>query len=535
MLNLIAPYLDDSVLSLLLALPCLGILALTLVPRSSHRAVRALAAGVMLVEFALSLRLLAADYGSGGYHHVTSHALAPSLGIGFTLGVDGISLWLVLLTTLMTPIALFASWSSVGTKAKEFAVCFLFLEAGMVGSFVALDVFLFYVFFELVLVPAYLIIGIWGGAKRIEASVKFFLYTLVGSLLMFVAIAYLGSAYRDVTGVYSFDIRELSALVLDADTQLVLFLAFALAFAIKIPLVPFHTWVPLVYGEAPTGGTVMLTAVLLKMGTYGFIRFAMPLFPLAAHRAAPTLSVLAVVGILYGAYCAWMQRDVKRLIAYSSISHLGFVMLGIFSLTQAGVGGAVLQMVNHGISTDALFLLVGVIIERRTRELAELGGLAKNMPRYALLFVLVALSSIGVPGTNGFVGEFLILNGTFLSRTLPTPFFFTVFAALGLILSAVYMLRAVMKMFWGPLDNADNQAIPDVNRRELAGLLPLVALVVLFGLVPSLITTTTNPAVSGFLRGYDRKLLDSAQGGRAHLLKPLPGEPGLALADDDRR
>jgi NADH-quinone oxidoreductase subunit M len=534
MLNQTASYLDDSVLALLLALPCLGILALALLPRGAHRATRALSLGVMLVEFVLSLRLLAADYGAGGYHHVISHALAPRFGIGFTLGVDGISLWLVLLTTLMTPIALFASWSTAGSKVRGFAICFLFLEAAMVGSFVAIDVFLFYVFWELVLVPAYLIIGIWGGAQRIQASVKFFIYTMVGSLLMFVAIAYLGSAYRDVAGVASFDIREVSALVLDADTQMLLFLAFALAFAIKIPIVPFHTWVPLVYGEAPTGGTVMLTAVLLKMGTYGFIRFAMPLFPLAAHRCAPTLSVLAVVGILYGAYCAWMQKDVKRLIAYSSISHLGFVMLGVFSLTQAGVGGAVLQMVNHGISTGALFLLVGVISDRRTRELAQLGGLAKNTPRYALLFVLVALSSVGVPGTNGFVGEFLILNGTFLSRSLPTPFFFTLFAALGLILSAVYMLRAVLQIFWGPLDNPENQGLEDVNRRELTSLMPLVALVVLFGFVPSLITTKMNPSVSTFLRGYDRKLLDSAQGGRAHLLKPLPA-PGLALADDDER
>ncbi|MET0344577.1 MAG: NADH-quinone oxidoreductase subunit M [Polyangiales bacterium] len=534
MLNQFAPHLDDSLLSVLLALPCLGILALAFLPRGSHRAIHGFTAGLMLVEFLLSLRLLAADYTTGGYQHVTSHTLMPRFGIGYTLGVDGISLWLVLLTTFMTPLALLGSWSSIESKRREFAICFLFLETAMIGAFVALDVFLFYVFWELVLVPAYLIIGIWGGAERIKASVKFFLYTLAGSLLMFVAIVYLASAYNSVAGVYTFDIRELSALVLDADTQLVLFLAFALAFAIKIPLVPFHTWVPLAYGEAPTGGTVMLTAVLLKMGTYGFIRFAMPLFPLATHRAAPTLSVLAIVGILFGAYCAWVQKDVKKLIAYSSISHLGFVMLGIFSVTPAGVGGAVLQMVNHGISTGALFLLVGVITERRqTRDLSDLGGLAKVMPLYAAVFVLVALSSIGVPGLNGFVGEFLILNGTFLSRSLPTPFFFALFAALGLIFSAVYMLRAVLKMFWGPVTNPDNEDLTDLGRSELLSLAPLVAMVIVLGLAPSLVQGKVTASVSTFLRGYDRKLLDSAQGGSAHLLKPLPA--GIALKEGEER
>jgi NADH-quinone oxidoreductase subunit M len=513
-------YFDKTVLTWLVGLPFLGTFMLLFTPRQSVKAIRAIALSVMIVEFVVSLHLLTGDFSAGTYLFTAEYALVPRYGLTYAVGVDGISLWLVLLTTFMTPVALFASWTSVDTKVKEFALCFTFLQTAMIGAFVVLDLFVFYVFWELMLVPMYLIIGIWGGKERIYASVKFFLYTMVGSLLMFVAIVYVAVQYQQLTGVWSFDIRQLTALVLDGQTQLLLFIAFALAFAIKVPMFPFHTWLPDAHVQAPTGGSVILAAVLLKMGTYGFVRFAMPLFPLASHRCAPTLSVLAVIGIIYGAYCAWVQKDVKKLVAYSSVSHLGFVMLGLFSITRQGVGGAILQMVNHGISTGALFLLVGVIYERRhTRLLKDFGGLAKGMPLYTLLFVIVTMSSVGLPGTNGFIGEFMILNGAFLSRNLPTPFFFALFAATGVILAAVYMLHAVLKMFWGPNDNEENHGLADVGGRELTTLAPLVALVFLLGFVPGLFLDKMNPSVEAFLRDYDRKLHDSNYNDSVHLLK----------------
>jgi len=533
-MDALVSYFDVTVLSWLLGVPLLGAFSMLFMPRQAVRALRGFAALVMLLEFVASLHLLRGNYGTGAYQYLESRTLVPSYGISYTVGVDGISLFLVLLTTFVTPLALYASWTSVRTKVKEYAICFLVLEAAMVGAFVALDLFLFYVCWEVVLVPAYLIIGIWGGRERIQASVKFFLYTMVGSLLMFVAIVYVATAYHDLAGVYTFDIRKLTTLVLDGRTQLILFLGFALAFAIKIPLVPFHTWVPQVYGQAPTGGTVVLTAVVLKMGTYGFLRFAMPLFPLASHRAGPTLAVLAVVGIIYGAYCAWAQSDVKRLIAYSSISHLGFVILGMFSITRQGVGGAVLQMVSHGISTGALFVLVGALYERRKAEqLEDWGGLAKVMPLYALVFMIVALSSIGLPGTNGFVGEFMILNGTYLSRYLPTPFFFTLFAATGVVLAATYMLHAVRAMLFGPADKTEHAGLADVGPRELTVLAPLVTMVFVLGFAPSLFLDRMNPSVEAFLRTYDAKLYDSSAQDRAHLMKSLDRGPGYALADEE--
>jgi NADH-quinone oxidoreductase subunit M len=527
-------YFDKTVLSWLVGLPFLGTFALLFTPRQNVKLIRNLSVGIMLVEFVVSLHLLTGDYTAGTYNYLASYELVPAYGISYTVGLDGISLWLVMLTTFVTPIALFASWTSVDKKVKEFALCFMFLETAMVGAFVALDLFLFYVFWELLLVPMYLIIGIWGGKDRIYASVKFFLYTMVGSLLMFVAIVYVATSYHTLAGTWSFDIRQLTEVVLDSKTQLILFLAFALAFAIKVPMFPFHTWLPDAHVQAPTGGSVILAAVLLKMGTYGFVRFAMPLFPLASHRAAPSLCVLAVIGIIYGAYCAWVQKDVKKLVAYSSVSHLGFVMLGLFSVTRQGVGGAILQMVNHGISTGALFMLVGVIYERRhTRLLSEFGGLAKVMPLYTLLFVIVTMSSVGLPGTNGFIGEFMILNGTFLSRNLPTPFFFALFAATGVILAAVYMLHAVLKMFWGPLDNDENKELADVGKREFTALAPLIAMVFVLGFAPGLFLDKMNPAVEAFLRDYDRKLHDSNYNDKDHLLKAETTSQRNGLAVND--
>jgi NADH-quinone oxidoreductase subunit M len=500
-------------LSILLFLPLLAALVVMFTPRQYLRTLRGFSVGVMVVEFLLSLRLLfdrrldAVDWSSAGYKFVEAHSWVDSLGIQYKVGVDGISLWLVLLTTALTPIALFSSWQSIDTKIKEFALAFLLLECGMIGAFVSLDLFLFYVFWELMLVPMYLIIGIWGGKDRVYAAVKFFIFTMVGSVLMLVALLYLVSQYHGLSGNYSFDLAELSRVQLPPSVQYLCFAAFALAFAIKVPMFPFHTWLPDAHVQAPTGGSVILAAVLLKMGTYGFLRFAMPLFPFASHILGPTLAVLAVIGIIYGAYCAWVQKDVKKLVAYSSVSHLGFVMLGLFSLTTQGISGAILQMVSHGVSTGALFLLVGIIYERRhTRDLEAFGGLAKVMPFYAVIFVIVTLSSIGLPGTNGFIGEFMVLSGAFSSVRLPWGRIFAAFAATGVVLAAIYMLHAVLKMFWGPLDKPENRGLPDLTRREIIALAPLVVLIFWIGLYPSMFLSRMEPSVNAFIATYEQGL-----------------------------
>ncbi len=513
----------EHLLTVLLAVPLLGALAVLFTPRQWPNTVRRLSVAVMVLEFALSLALLSADYGHAGYHFVERYAWVPAFGISYKVGVDGISLWLVLLTTLLSPIALYGSWTSVGHKVKEYAFAFLALEGATIGAFVALDLFLFYVFWELMLVPMYLIIGVWGGKNRVYAAVKFFLYTMAGSVLMLLAILYTVWSYAQLAGQPSFDLEELQRLVFPYTTQLWLFAAFALAFAVKVPMFPVHTWLPDAHVQAPTGGSVILAAVLLKLGTYGFLRFAMPLFPLATHYMAPLLLVpLALVGILYGAWCAWVQRDVKKLVAYSSVAHMGFVMMGLFAANEQGVSGALLQMLNHGVSTGALFLLVGVIYERRhTRDLSHFGGLAKVMPWYALLFVTVTMSSIGVPGTNGFVGEFMILLGTFTSTGLQDgarPF--AVVGALGVVFAAVYMLRAVLEMFWGPLDKEENRHLPDLSWREFTALAPLMLLIFWVGLYPRTFLEPMEASVRHFVTQYEGRKHESARTSETKLLPP---------------
>ena len=481
--------------------------------------------------------LATADYaqanaaGRVGYQFLEDSVWVESLGIHYKLGIDGISLWLVLLTTLLSPIALYASWTSIDTKIKEYAASFLLLEVGMLGAFFALDLFLFYVFWELMLVPMYFIIGIWGGKDRVYAAVKFFLYTMVGSLLMLVAILYVVSAAKQLTGQYTFDLVFLTnELVLPFESQLWLFSAFALAFMIKVPMFPFHTWLPDAHVQAPTGGSVILAAVLLKLGTYGFLRFAMPLFPLASQYLGPTIAVLGLIGIIYGAYCAWVQRDVKKLVAYSSVSHMGFIALGIFAMTPQGINGAILQMVNHGVSTGALFLLVGVIYERRhTRDLDQFGGLAKVMPWYAVVFVIVAMSSIGLPGTNGFVGEFMIMAGAFFSNRGFIGFgqwgvVFTLIAATGVILAAIYMLHATKRMFWGPLSKKENMGLADLSRREWLSLSPLLFLIFFIGWHPSSFLDQSQPAVESFITSFSEKWQASSQDDSLRLLHGLPSD-----------
>jgi NADH-quinone oxidoreductase subunit M len=499
---------STPLLSVLCALPLIAALVVLFTPRHKFRFIRNFTVTVMVALFGLSLYLLRGSFDTSAMQFTERYALVPRYGISYSVGVDGMSVWLVLLATFLTPVATYASWTHIDTKIKEYAVSLLVLECAIIGAFISLDLFLFYLFWELTLVPMFLIIGIWGGTERVAAALKFFLYTLVGSSLMLVAILYLVAQYKEQTGHYSFELSELKLLLLPATTQLWLFCAFALAFAIKVPLVPFHTWLPEAYVQAPTAGTVMLSAVMVKMATYGFLRFAMPLFPSGSHRASATLALLAVVGIIYGAYCAWVQTDLKKLVAYSSVSHLGFVMLGIYTLSADGVRGSILQMVNHGISTAALFLLVGVIYERRrTRSLDEFGGLAKVMPLYAAIFLIVSLSAIGVPTTNGFVGEFMILAGAAMSEMLgrygPIA---ALFAATGLILAPLYIFHAVLKTFWGPLQKAENQSLSDLTRREALVFAPLVLLIFYIGLFPNHVLKPMTASVDRFAIEYVAKL-----------------------------
>ncbi len=483
-------------LSLIVALPVAGALLLLLVGNADGRRdgfVRWIAMAASLAVFALTVLLWARfDPSSADYQFVERHAWIPAFGIDYHVGVDGISLMLVLLTGFLTPIALLSSWGSVAKQVKAFSIFMLVLEAAMLGVFVSVDLFLFYVFWDAMLIPMYFLIGIWGYDRRIYAAIKFMLYTMAGSVLMLVAILGLAWIHSEATGSYSFDLEKIQMLTLAPRTQFWFFLAFALAFAIKVPLFPFHTWLPDAHVQAPTAGSVILAGVLLKMGTYGLVRFAFPLFPEAATYFAPLLALLAVVGIVYGALVAMVQPDMKKLVAYSSVSHLGFVVLGIAAMNVNGWSGAVYQMLAHGVSTGGLFLMVGMLSDRRhTRLISEFGGLKGVMPRLTAVFLLITLSSIGLPGLNGFIGEFLIMLGAF--RYDPR---FVVVAGTGVILSAVYMLWLFQRVFYGPVTNPKNEKLPDLLPREWCALVPIVAMAILMGVLPNLFIRPTAPAVT---------------------------------------
>ncbi len=482
----------DNLLSIITFLPLLGGIACFLAP---ERAAKGLALATSVATFLLST-LLWADYDPYGadFQFTETVAWLPDLGIQYAVGIDGISLLLILLTTLTMPVVVLSATPYISKKLGQYLGWMLVLEMAMIGTFAALDTFLFYVFWELMLIPMYFLIGIWGGENRIYATIKFFLYTMAGSLLMLVAILWLYGAYADQnSGTYSALVTDLYTLDLLPGVQYWLFGAFAVAFAIKVPMFPVHTWLPDAHVQAPTGGSVVLAGVLLKMGTYGFVRFAIPLFPEAAVAFAPCIGALAVIGIVYGALVAMVQDDIKKLVAYSSVSHLGFVMLGLFAMNSQGVSGAVYQMLAHGVSTGGLFLMVGILYERRhTRAIGDFGGIAKVVPALSFAFMIIVFSSVGLPGLNGFVGEFLILLGAFEHSPL-----LTVFAATGVIFGAVYLLWMVQRVLFGPLTNPDNKALAgqDLTPKEWAYLAPILILCVVMGVFPGPFLTVMEPSV----------------------------------------
>jgi NADH-quinone oxidoreductase subunit M len=484
-------------LALLTFLPLLGFLLVLLLPGGRKVAIRWTAMITTLVNFGISLWMLTGFDKSNPNTQFGFDFLWASLGgldIHFHLGVDGLSILLVLLTTFLMPLVILASWKSIQEQVKGYMAFFLLLETGMLGVFLSLDLVLFYIFWEFSLIPMYFLIGVWGGQRRVYAAVKFFLFTMSGSVLMLIAILYLGIT----AGTLSIP-DLISSINLPQNVELWLFLAFALAFAIKVPIWPLHTWLPDAHVEAPTAGSVILAGVLLKMGTYGFLRFNLGMFPEITRAAAPWLAGLAVFGILYGAIVAYQQKDVKKLVAYSSVSHLGFVILGLFSLNQQGVEGAILQMVNHGLSTGALFLIVGMLYERRhTRDLEAYGGLWRAVPLLGSLTLIVTLSSLGLPGLNGFIGEFTILLGAFNSTALGS-FWYAGIATLGVILAAVYLLHMFQKVFLGRLDKPENKVLIDISGREIIILVPILVLIVWIGLYPQPFFDLISPTVNQLL------------------------------------
>jgi len=489
----------ENILSVLVFFPAVAALLGFVVDKES---IRTYGITVATIEFFLSLWLwFSFDMDNAGMQFVEMIPLIPDMGISYYLGADGISLFIIIMTTLMTLIGM----ASMGeTKnIKNMIITILFLEMTMVGVFVALDAIIFYLFWELSLVPMLYIIGAWGGPRRVYASIKFFLYTFTGSLIMLVGMLFVAYIYHNLTGVWSFAITDWYALVLPVDYQLWLFTAFFIGFAIKVPMFPFHTWIPYAHGQAPTIGSVILAAILLKMGTYGFVRFSLPMFPDASVMAITPIAVLSLIMVIYTAMIAYAQKDIKQVIAYSSVSHMGIIMLGLFAMNAEGLSGSVFQMLSHGIVSGALFMLVGMIYERRhTKMMDEFGGIAAVMPKFAIIFGVMLMASVGLPLTIGFVGEFLVLLGFYQVSPM-----MTILAGTSIILGAVYMLRVMKRTFFGPLDNEENKKLKDLNVRETWSLIPLVAIVIWLGVYPKPVLAPIDNSVHALLSFMEEKAI----------------------------
>jgi len=499
---------ENQILTLVTFFPLMGIILLLFVPKTRHDTIKAVSFIVAFINLLWSIWMYAMfDPVASGMQFEVNIPWVSGFGIHYHLGIDGISLLLIMLTTILSTIVMISSWNAIKTGVKGYFISMLLLETGMIGVFVSLDLFLFYVFWEAMLIPMYFIIGVWGGPRKIYAAIKFVLFTMFGSLLMLVALLYLFFMYHGYTGEYTFDMLKMYEMPIPLGAQTYIFLAFALAFAIKVPIWPFHTWLPDAHVEAPTAGSVILAGVLLKMGTYGFIRICLPMFPEATLQFVPLISILAIIGIIYGALVAMVQRDVKSLVAFSSVSHLGFVMLGMFALNLQGMEGSVIQMINHGISTGALFLIVGMIYERRhTRMIADFGGLSKSMPVFSTFFMIVTLSSIGLPFTNGFVGEFLILLGTFASNKV-----YAILGATGVILAACYMLWMLQRVIFGKITKPENENLKDLDGREKLVLIPLVILIFWIGIYPKPFLRRMEPAVNDILSRIEQAKVKLAE------------------------
>ncbi len=491
----------SNILNIVCYLPLVGMIAIMFIKKEKEDAIRWVANITAFLGFVVSIPLITAfteaHKSPSGFYFVYERPWIGTIGASYKFGIDGISLLLVLLTTLLGFIAILSSWTAIKERVKEYYAFMLLLQTGMLGVFMSLDFLLFYVFWEVMLVPMYFLIGVWGGPRKLYAAIKFFLYTLAGSVLMLVGILAIYFYNYNQTGKYTFDILALQNVGFPHDLQYWVFLAFFVGFAIKVPMFPFHTWLPDAHVEAPTAGSVILAGVLLKMGTYGFVRFSLPMFPWATMHFLKPMLILSLIGIIYGALVAMMQKDMKSLVAYSSVSHLGFVMLGVFAATPVALTGGVLQMVNHGISTGALFLIVGIIYERRhTRMISEYGGLSHIMPVYATIFLLMTLSSIGMPGMNGFIGEFFILQGTFAA---PNLWPYAAVAVIGIVLGAAYMLWLYQRVMFGKIENPLNKALPDLSLREVFTFVPLIALAFWIGIYPSFFTKYLDQPVNSIV------------------------------------
>jgi NADH-quinone oxidoreductase subunit M len=498
--------LPGQILSILIFTPIILALPILLFKKENETLIKVYSIVVSLITFVISLFVyFSFDANSSDYQFVEKFTWISLINTQYFLGMDGISLLLVVLTTFMMPLCIIASWNVIKKRLKVYFMLLLMMEGALIGVFTSLDLVLFYVFWEFILIPMYFLIGIWGSENRIYATVKFFLYTMFGSVLLLIGVVWLALSAMPLAGMFTTDLTVLQQVSpgLNLDLQIYLFILFTLSFLIKVPLFPFHTWLPDAHVQAPTAGSVILAALLLKMGTYGLLRFSLPLFPGAFIELTPYICVLAVIGIVYGALLSIVQKDMKKLVAYSSVSHLGFIVLGIFALTQTAMQGSVIQMVNHGLSTGALFLIVGMIYDRRhTKEIAKFGGLMKVMPIFSIIFLIVVFSSIGLPGLNGFIGEFLVLIGAFNSANLGSSYY-VVISTSAVILSAVYLLWLYQRVMLGPIENEDNAGLKDINKTELLSIVPIIIFIIWIGVQPNTFLKISENSVKKVIENFE--------------------------------